>query len=222
MTRTAAQTLAVVHSALIGDRSGMAKLGGLLKVLTLPIRFFHLLANRLVRDSRTSAAIGTAVLVSGFLMLLGSALIIKPPELLAPVAWSMLLGWFATTAMRQMDGLKVGVILLSLMLALLVAVGDLRQMVTPLLVVGTVALGVWTPGWVFGLLASLATLWWTTGHPALSDIGAALCDRAPAWAHCSIGGNPIPAALFVRAVGPLSATFALSWFGQLVNRRRLP
>ena len=116
MTRTASQAVFVAHGAAVGARSGLANVGDALKVLTLPVKFFYLLANRLARDSRTSAAVATTLLVAGVLFVVGAALLKKPPDGLALVGWSMLTGWFGTMLARQM---RLGAVLAVIALAII-------------------------------------------------------------------------------------------------------
>ena len=220
MTRTAGQALTVAHAATVGKHFGMASVGGAMKVLTLPVRFFYLLASRLTSESRTSAAVASALLFGGFLFVLGAAFMAKPPAGLAVAGWSMLIGWFGTTLIRQ------GTITAGAALAAFAALfffltrdtGDSYGFILWILIV--IALLVWTPAWFAAGLGTLATLWWTTGQPAPSDIGAALCRGPFQITGCHVTGTPAHAEQFVVTLGPVFLVFVLSLLAVFGARRK--
>lgn len=215
MTRTAGQVITVAHSAAVGKHFGMASVGSAMKVLTLPVRFFYLLASRLTRDSRTSAAIATALLVGGFLFVLGAAFMSEPPAGLALAGWSMLIGWFVTTLIRQ-GGITAGAALIAF--AALFFAAPRNAVVIWILPV--IALLVWAPAWIAAVLGTLATLWWTTGRPSLADIGAAACNGPLEATGCHVAGVAAHATHFMDALEPMLLVFVLSLFAYLGTRRR--
>ena len=222
MTRTVTQTVTLAHSALIGNRSGMARAGRTLKILSLPVQMFNLLANRLVSDSRTSAAITTTLLVGGFLFVAGSVWIDKPPPTLAVVGWSMLIGWFATALVRQMNHVAlVALIALTVLITLIVLVSASPNgaAVVPVLLVAAavIALARVLPSSILALAAALSALWWTTGHPSCDDIRAAVCEHPLT---CESEGDASKGRHFVDAMGPMVVVLLLSLVAYLAGRRR--
>jgi patatin-related protein len=218
MTRTASQTIALAHAAAVGKRSGMAKVGDALKLLTLPIKFFYLLANRLTGDSRTSAAIATTMLVAGFLFVLGAGLLEKPPAGLALIGWSMLLGWFGTTLARQMRA-TAALTLAALAIIWMVATNNAGVTTVVAITLFAAAL-IWAPLWVGIALSAVAALWWSTKSPAPEDIAAAMCDGPLAFSHCHAIGTAEHATVFIGALEPMIVVFVLGIFAFLATRKR--
>lgn len=218
MTRTASQAVSVAHGAAVGARSGLANVGDALKVLTLPVKFFYLLANRLARDSRTSAAVATTLLVAGVLFVVGAALLKKPPDGLALVGWSMLIGWFGTMLARQMGlGAVLAVIALAVIWVLTLHGGGIAAAIGVTAFIGVLIVA---PTWVGATIGAVAALWWSTHHPAMADVGAALCSGPLSWTSCHVQGTAENAKDFVGALGPLVVVMVLGVFAYFGTRRR--
>jgi patatin-related protein len=217
MTRTASQTLTVAHGAAIGKHSGMGKMGDPIKLLSLPIKFLYLLANRLAGDSRTSAAVATTLLVAGFLFVLGSRLLPTAPDGLALVGWSMLFGWFGTLLAR---GMKMQATFAFIALAVIWVVATREEYVTgSIFVIAFAAVLIYTPSWVGAIAATLAALWWSTGQPDGIDVAAALCSDSWLRSHCHVSGNAEHAKAFVSALGPFVVVLILSLFAYFGSKR---
>lgn len=210
MTRTAGQVITVAHSAAIGKHFGVASVGSAMKALTLPVRFFYLLASRLTSESRTSAAVATAILFAGFLFVLGAAFMDKPPAGMALAGWGMLLGWFATTLVRQ-GGLTAGAALFAFAgLLYLLTRGTANGFGFIFWILILCAMLVWAPAWFTAPVAAVMTMWWTSGHPAWVDVGAALCAGPLDVLQCHFDGVAVRGETFVLGLGPLCVVFVLS------------
>ena len=226
MTRTVGQVVSVTHAAIVGKRFGVASVGKALQVLTLPVRLFYLLASRLTDDSRTSAAISSALLVGGFMFVAASAALSQVPSGVAMAGWSLLLGWFGTAFFRLGRVTATLVTVPFAALALYLA-GGLAKLELGLAMLLAIVILSWAPVWISAPVAALATLWWTTGQPAPADVGAALCSPlAPLCRHVEVvsdwaaTGNAAEAATFVAAGGPVVLVLALGLATVMGMRRK--
>ncbi|MEO8677108.1 MAG: DUF3376 domain-containing protein, partial [Casimicrobiaceae bacterium] len=216
-TRTVSHAVAVMHSAAIGKRSGLGALGALLKAVKLPVYVFYLLANRMSDDSRTAAAVTTSMLIAGIVAVIASAMVSTSASAIATLGWALIAGWFATALLRGGLAAIFGVILVATLVWM-------EHVDWALLVAGALALIAALrvlPAWLGAVMLTTIALWWTTGRPDLTSIGATLCDDAPRWLHCVAAGDAAPARLFAslfEVVVLIAAIAALAeWF---VARRR--
>lgn len=216
MTRTAGQATIVAHAAAVGRHSGLGGMGGLLKILTLPVRFFYLLTTLVTQDSRTSVAIATTIVVSGFFFVLGAVLLGKPHStLLAPLGVSMLIAWAFAAIVRRRWAIAALVLL-----ALLVLIAPKP------IYLGLILLGLafaYCPAWFNAVLFSLIAVWWSTGQPPPADIGAAVCQnlqRLPLKLHCTVEGTAANAKAFLDMLALLMVVFTLAIFAYLSSRLR--
>ena len=134
------------------------------------------------------------------------------------MGWSLLFGWFASTLLRQAK-LRVSitlVVILCLCTYGLAPVASYKLIAT--VVIGAVAIA--APGWLFAVVASIAALWWTMGHPAWNEVSSAACDGALAITGCKAAGATNKAAHFVAALQLLCVVFALSAVAYVGGRRR--
>ena len=217
MTHTAGEALAVTHAALTGKHSGLGGVGSSLKILTLPVRLFLFLTKLLTQDSRTSAVLVTTVFTSGFLFVLGAVWFNKPPAWLAPVGWSMLIGWLGAVSLRRSK--LIVLFFLGMLAAILVWTksGGSQLFLYALIALTVVS---FLPTWVGATLSALAAMWWTSGQPELADIGAGVCTFLPAWTHCKIVEVAANATTFVNMLGPVIVVGILAiiaYFGSRQN-----
>lgn len=214
MTRTVGQAMVVTHAAAVGQHSGLGGVGSSLKILTLPVRFFYFLTRLVTQDSRTSVAVTTTIFVSGFLFVLGAVMMDKPHPALAHLGCSMLIAWTFAAIVRRDQA--IAALALALLAALAFAVTK-QKIALYLIPVGFVF--AYFPAWFSVVLSALIALWWTTGHPAPSDIGAAVCQNLPIL-NCKVEGTATKATAFLDTLGPLGIVFILVIISCLWSRLR--
>jgi patatin-related protein len=227
MTRTAARTMVVAHAALASQQSGLMFLARLLKPLRFPMRALHLLADRLMHDSRTSAAITAALLVCGVLLVLGAGQFKAPdkaPAGLAEVGWALLFAWTATALLRRR--LAMWLVLLLAAVTLLVF-GDPAKTLVPLAAIAALLWLMSLRSWLGPALLAAVLIWWSTGSPSCADVLAAARDDG--WASvvdaitprlpggtCSLAeGQASRGALMVRLLLTLGGVTVLAMLARL-------
>lgn len=220
LTRTASRTIVVAHAALAAKRSGLMQFAALLRPLRLPLRAFHLAADRLLRESRSSTAVTTAMLVCGVLFVLGAGLAPEDAPLtgVAAIGWSLLFGWTATALLRQRLTRLLAIVLIALLL--LAALG-LEKALLPIVagVALFVLLGLST--WLGGAVLSLIVLWWSVGKPGWDDLAAA-CSFAWPLVECARAPASAAALLLVQLAVPLAIVIVLALLAKLVDGRGGP
>jgi patatin-related protein len=228
MTRTAARTMVVAHAALASPKSGLMLLARLLQPLRFPLRALHLLADRLMHDSRTSAAITAALLVCGALLVIGAGLFKepdKPPAGLAEIGWGLLFAWTATALLRRR--LAVWLALLLLAAALPVAFVSIGKTLVPLLVTAALLWLMSLRSVIGPVLLAGVLIWWSSGAPSCADLLVAARDGGLAEAvntlvgwlpagTCALDeGKASRSALMVRLLLPLAGVMVLALLARL-------
>jgi hypothetical protein len=222
----ASRTIVVGHAALAGKSSGLAQFTKLLKPLRVPLRAFHLAADRLLTDSRSSAAITTTMLVCGVLFVLAAALAPEPVpgaegarspatmHAIAAIGWSLLVGWTATALLRRRLGLWLALGLLAL---LLVAVLGPAKLIVPAVATFALIFLLGRASWIGGAILSLIVLWWSAGAPSWDDMRAATCRTWQIVAHCPRAADEGSADLVAHLLVPLGVVIILGLLARLID-----
>lgn len=180
-TRTASRGLATAHTALSSKHGGLNALNVLFKLTEWPLRVLYWFANRLARDSKTSAALESMAWGVGVAIVVAGGMSEKMPSVMLAFGWALLAGAAGATLLRS----KVWGYALIVLL------------VVALMMLNKVAL--------FGALALIAAFLllltrWGAPIATLIVIGVA------AW--WSAGGSPDAAALLWDKVSPLGGPAA--------------
>jgi hypothetical protein len=213
LTRTASRTLVVSHAALAGKHSGLTQVTALLKPLRVPLRVLHLAADRLMRDTRSSAAITTTLLVCGVLLVLGASIAREPMPGVAAVGWSLLVGWTATALLRRRLSLLLAAALIAI---LVVVVHGPEKTVIPLAATLAVILLLGHASWIGAAVLALIVLWWSVGAPPLEEIRAVACV-ARMGSDCEAVADPARAKVLLQLVIPVGVVLVLALLAKLAD-----
>jgi patatin-related protein len=194
LTRTASQGLATAHTALSSKYGGLNALNVLFKVTEWPLRVLYWLANRLVNDSKTSAAIESLTWGVGAAIVVAGGLSEKMPSALLAFGWALLAGAAGATLLRSRTWGYALIVALVLTLLLVHKVSFLAAL--GLVVVFLLLLTPW--GALIAILVVIAAAaWWSAGgsgdaaallwhkYSPLADAAAAPAASAAAAASAS-------------------------------------
>jgi hypothetical protein len=162
--------MVVAHAALASPKSGLMLAARLLRPLRFPIRALHLLADRLMHDSRSSAAITAALLVCGVLLVIGAGLFkepSKPPAGLAEIGWGLLFAWTATALLRRRLAMWLALLLAAVLLVVFIGV---EKTIVPLLAIAALLWLMSLRLWLGPVLLAAVLIWWSSGAPSCADL----------------------------------------------------